>query len=148
MSRRCDALEMPRARDSQLHAGTKGRRGMQSCMLKYVSTHVSPFPSLNRSSRQQGADAGPPLMSHTPHALRAEAAASAEAQVVPQMWMIPATISASCAFMMPVATAPNAIATEAGAVSPADMALCGLVLNPVLALVVTALCLGLVPILF
>jgi sodium-dependent dicarboxylate transporter 2/3/5 len=76
------------------------------------------------------------------------AAASAEAQVVPQMWMIPATISASCAFMMPVATAPNAIATEAGAVSPADMALCGLVLNPVLALVVTALCLGLVPILF
>jgi len=51
-------------------------------MLKNVSTHVSPFHSLNRSSRQAKEDAGPPLTSHTPKALRtelAEAAAAAEA---------------------------------------------------------------------
>ena len=73
------------------------------------------------------------------------AAAAVPAGVDPMAWMIPATLSASCAFMMPVATAPNAIATEAGSVSPADMALAGVVLNPVLAIVCTALCAVWVP---
>lgn len=73
------------------------------------------------------------------------AAAAVPAGVDPIAWMVPATLSASCAFMMPVATAPNAIATEAGSVSPADMALAGVVLNPVLAIVCTGLCAVWVP---
>lgn len=62
-------------------------------------------------------------------------AAASQVGVDPMVWLVPATLSASCAFMMPVATAPNAIASEAGAVSPGDMALGGLVLNVVLAFV-------------
>jgi sodium-dependent dicarboxylate transporter 2/3/5 len=56
-------------------------------------------------------------------------AAAPVADVDPLVWMVPATLSASCAFMMPIATAPNAIASEAGGVKGGDMALCGLVLN-------------------
>lgn len=56
-------------------------------------------------------------------------AAAPVAGVDPLLWMVPATLSASCAFMMPIATAPNAIASEAGKVSGADMAMAGLVLN-------------------
>jgi sodium-dependent dicarboxylate transporter 2/3/5 len=57
------------------------------------------------------------------------AAAAPIAGVDPLLWMVPATLSASCAFMMPIATAPNAIASEAGGVSGADMAVAGLFLN-------------------
>ncbi|MCO4745842.1 MAG: SLC13/DASS family transporter [Proteobacteria bacterium] len=56
-------------------------------------------------------------------------AAAPVAGVDPLLWMVPATLSASCAFMMPIATAPNAIASEAGGVSGADMAVAGLFLN-------------------
>jgi sodium-dependent dicarboxylate transporter 2/3/5 len=59
------------------------------------------------------------------------AAGAAGAGVEPALWMVPATISASCAFTMPVATAPNAIASEAGGVSPGDMAFAGSLLNAV-----------------
>ncbi len=73
------------------------------------------------------------------------AATASQVGVEPLMWMVPATISASCAFMMPVATAPNAIASEAGRVSPGDMALAGLALNVALAGIVAALSLAIVP---
>lgn len=73
------------------------------------------------------------------------AAGAAVAGVDPLLWMVPATISASCAFMMPVATAPNAIASQAGDVAPGDMAWSGLVLNLVLAVVVAGTSLVLVP---
>ena len=76
------------------------------------------------------------------------AAGAASAGGAPLMWMIPATVSASCAFMMPVATAPNAIAAEAGGVSPGDMAFAGLLLNLLCAALVTALVLALVPAIF
>ena len=56
-------------------------------------------------------------------------AAAPVAGVDPMLWVVPATLSASCAFMMPIATAPNAIASEAGQVSGADMAAAGFVLN-------------------
>ena len=81
-------------------------------------------------------------------ALPLVAEAAVRAQVQPLVWMVPATISASCAFMMPVATAPNAIATEAGGVSPADMAVAGLFLNMIMAVVVAVLAVVLVPFLF
>lgn len=76
------------------------------------------------------------------------AAGAAAAGVDPILWMVPATISASCAFMMPVATPPNAVAAEAGGVRAEDMARAGLVLNLLLALLVTAIALLLGPIAF
>jgi sodium-dependent dicarboxylate transporter 2/3/5 len=47
----------------------------------------------------------------------------------PLVLMIPATLSASCAFMMPVATPPNAIVFGSGRIRIAEMAKVGLVLN-------------------
>ncbi|MFO1078319.1 MAG: SLC13 family permease [Planctomycetota bacterium] len=50
-------------------------------------------------------------------------------RVDPRLLMVPVTISCSCAFMMPVATPPNAIVFGSGRLRMADMALCGLALN-------------------
>ena len=68
------------------------------------------------------------------------AVAGIAAGIEPKLLMIPATISASCAFMLPVATAPNAIAYGTGAFQIKDMAREGFVLNIVLAFVVTIVC--------
>ena len=68
--------------------------------------------------------------------------------VDPLVWMGPATFSASCAFMMPVATAPNAIAAEGGDVSPADMAWAGLVLNLLLVALAVIVSVVWVPLIF
>lgn len=76
------------------------------------------------------------------------AVGAAAASVDPMLWMVPATISASCAFMMPVATAPNAIASQAGDVAPGDMAWAGLILNFTIALVAAGITLVLVPLAF
>ena len=58
--------------------------------------------------------------------------------VHPLLLMIPATLSASCAFMMPVATPPNAIVFGSNRVRIPEMARIGLILNLVGALVITA----------
>jgi len=50
-------------------------------------------------------------------------------QVHPLMLMIPATLSASCAFMLPVATPPNAIIFGTGRVGMSDLVRAGLRLN-------------------
>jgi sodium-dependent dicarboxylate transporter 2/3/5 len=71
------------------------------------------------------------------------AAAGLAAGIDPAMLMIPATLSASCAFMLPVATAPNAIVFGTGKVSTQRMAREGFVLNLVGALALTGLCLTL-----
>ncbi len=76
------------------------------------------------------------------------AAGAAQAGTDPMIWMVPATISASCAFMMPVATPPNAIAAQGGAVSSGDMATAGLLLNALLALLATAIALTIAPAVF
>jgi sodium-dependent dicarboxylate transporter 2/3/5 len=47
----------------------------------------------------------------------------------PLVLMIPATLSASCAFMMPVATPPNAIVFGSGRIRILEMARVGLVIN-------------------
>ncbi|MBJ95058.1 MAG: hypothetical protein CMP23_11380 [Rickettsiales bacterium] len=57
------------------------------------------------------------------------AATAASTGVDPLLLMVPATLAASCAFMLPVATAPNAIVVGSGAVDTASMVRCGLVLN-------------------
>jgi len=50
-------------------------------------------------------------------------------RIDPLLLMIPATLSASCAFMMPVATPPNAIVFAGGRVRVVEMVRVGLVLN-------------------
>jgi len=47
----------------------------------------------------------------------------------PLLFMLPATLSASMAFMLPVATPPNAIIFGSGSIRIADMARAGLLLN-------------------
>ncbi len=50
-------------------------------------------------------------------------------ELAPELLIIPATIAASCAFMMPVATPPNAIVFGSGYVTIPQMAAAGLWLN-------------------
>ena len=57
--------------------------------------------------------------------------------VDPRLIMIPATISASCAFMLPIATPPNAIVFGSGKVRMSQMASYGLALNLIGVAVVT-----------
>ena len=57
-----------------------------------------------------------------------------------ELLMIPATISASCAFMLPVATAPNAIAYATGQIRIKDMMREGLYLNLILTILVSGFC--------
>ncbi len=57
------------------------------------------------------------------------AAASVALNVDPRLLMIPATISASCAFMLPIGTPPNAIVCGTGRIRMSQMAGYGLILN-------------------
>ena len=68
------------------------------------------------------------------------AAAALSAHLDPQILMIPAALSASCAFMLPVATAPNAIVFGSGKVASIDMLRTGFVLNIVGAIIISTLC--------
>lgn len=52
--------------------------------------------------------------------------------------MLPAVLSASCAFMLPVATPPNAVVFSSGYISSKDMAKAGLRLNVLGAIAITA----------
>ena len=72
------------------------------------------------------------------------AAAAVAANFHPLMLMVPAALSASCAFMMPVATPPNAIVFGSGWVSIPQMSRIGLALNLFGAILITALTLLLV----
>ncbi|MEM9056735.1 MAG: SLC13 family permease [Pseudomonadota bacterium] len=67
------------------------------------------------------------------------AAAAASAGVDPRTIMLPAAMSASCAFMLPVATGPNAVVFSSGRLRIADMARAGISINVVGVLVITAL---------
>ncbi|MCF6226459.1 MAG: SLC13 family permease [Xanthomonadales bacterium] len=58
----------------------------------------------------------------------------------PKLLMIPAALSASCAFMLPVATAPNAIIFGSGQISVNKMAREGFVLNLIGAFVISTVC--------
>lgn len=65
------------------------------------------------------------------------AAASVAMEIDPYLLMIPAALSASCAFMLPVATAPNAVIYGSGQLSIKDMAKAGLALNLMGAVVIS-----------
>jgi sodium-dependent dicarboxylate transporter 2/3/5 len=56
-------------------------------------------------------------------------AIAVQAGVPPIMLTVPISIAASCAFMLPVATPPNAIVFSTGAISIPQMAKAGLALN-------------------
>lgn len=56
----------------------------------------------------------------------------------PLLLMIPATLSASCAFMMPVATPPNAIVFGSGRIRIPEMVRVGIVLNVLGVIVISA----------
>lgn len=75
-------------------------------------------------------------------------AAAKSAHFDPALLMIPATLSASCAFMLPIATPPNAVVFGSGRVRIADMARLGVVLNLFGVVVITLVCWLLVPVLF
>ena len=68
------------------------------------------------------------------------AATASQTGLNPELLMIPATISASCAFMLPVATAPNAIAYATEKVTVKQMMREGLSLNLLLASFISVLC--------
>ena len=68
------------------------------------------------------------------------AAVAAGSGIKPELLMIPAVISCSCAFMLPVATAPNAIIYGTERVSIALMAREGAMLNIIVAVIVSSLC--------
>ncbi|MBT8401852.1 MAG: DASS family sodium-coupled anion symporter [Rhodothermia bacterium] len=56
----------------------------------------------------------------------------------PLVLMVPATVAASCAFMLPVATPPNAIVYGSGRVTIPEMARAGIVLNTLFVILITA----------
>ena len=59
--------------------------------------------------------------------------------VEPMLLIVPAALAASCAFMLPVATPPNAVIFGSGEVSIPEMARAGLWLNVVGIVLITAL---------
>ena len=65
------------------------------------------------------------------------AAAGVGAGLDPLVIMLPAAMSASCAFMLPVATGPNAVIFGSGQLRIADMARKGFVINLIGALVIS-----------
>ena len=65
------------------------------------------------------------------------AATSLATDIPHELLMVPAALSASCAFMLPVATAPNAVIYGSGRVTVKDMMKEGLVLNLIGALIIT-----------
>jgi sodium-dependent dicarboxylate transporter 2/3/5 len=69
-----------------------------------------------------------PIMAATAQALR----------VNPFLLMLPATVAASCAFMLPIATPPNAIVFSSGRVTLPQMAKTGFILNLITVVFVTA----------
>lgn len=69
------------------------------------------------------------------------AATAIATDINPMLLMVPAALSASCAFMLPVATAPNAIVYGSELITVKQMAHAGLVLNLIGAAVITVVCL-------
>ena len=72
------------------------------------------------------------------------AAAALAAELPPEMLMAPAAMSASCAFMLPVATAPNTVVYGSGYITTARMAREGLLLNFIAAAVIAGVCYGVI----
>ena len=70
------------------------------------------------------------------------AAASMAAQIDPLILMVPAAMSASCAFMLPVATAPNAVVFGTGQIGIQTMVRWGIWVNVLGVVVISAVVFG------
>jgi len=70
-----------------------------------------------------------------------------QAGLPPMVLVVPVTIAASCAFMLPVATPPNAIVFSTGKLSIPQMVKAGIVLNIIGIIIVSLAALNLAPIL-
>ncbi|MEO1020985.1 MAG: DASS family sodium-coupled anion symporter [Bacteroidota bacterium] len=68
--------------------------------------------------------------------------------VHPLMLSVPAVLAASCAFMLPVATPPNAVVYSSGILNIRDMMRGGLALNIIMMLIVSLFSYFLVPLIF
>jgi sodium-dependent dicarboxylate transporter 2/3/5 len=68
------------------------------------------------------------------------AAAGVAAGIAPEVLMVPAAMTASCAFMLPVATAPNTVVYGSGKITVQRMVREGFVLNMLGVLVVASVC--------
>tara|TARA_R110002110_G_C13458087_1_gene717855 strand:- start:3015 stop:4400 length:1386 start_codon:yes stop_codon:yes gene_type:complete len=68
------------------------------------------------------------------------AATALASEIDPRLLMVPATMSASCAFMLPVATAPNAIVFGSDLISIKRMMREGFILNFVGACIISTIC--------
>jgi sodium-dependent dicarboxylate transporter 2/3/5 len=74
---------------------------------------------------------------------------TADAMGISPVWlMLPATLAASCAFMFPVATPPNAIIFGSGKIRVIDMVKVGLILNSVAILLISLMSYWLIPSMF
>jgi sodium-dependent dicarboxylate transporter 2/3/5 len=73
---------------------------------------------------------------------------AASGDIDPMLLFAPTALAASCAFMLPVATAPNAVVYSTGQVTIAQMANAGFKLNLVAIVVVTGLSYALIPWIF
>jgi sodium-dependent dicarboxylate transporter 2/3/5 len=74
------------------------------------------------------------------------AQAAVDIELDPRLVMIPATIAASCAFMLPIATPPNAIVFGSGRIEMWQMVRYGIVLNLLgVVLITAAMFLSIVP---
>jgi len=67
------------------------------------------------------------------------AAVAVDMNIPPTQLILPLTIAASCAFMLPIATPPNAIIFASGKIQQREMIRIGIVLNLVFALILTGL---------
>ena len=73
------------------------------------------------------------------------AAAGKAAGMEPALFMVPAALSASCAFMLPVATAPNAVVFGTGMFPVKRMASEGFAINLMGAALLTMWCVFILP---
>jgi sodium-dependent dicarboxylate transporter 2/3/5 len=68
------------------------------------------------------------------------AAAALASAIAPEVLMVPAAMSASCAFMLPVATAPNSVVYGTGLIRTDRMAREGVMLNFLGVMVISSIC--------
>ncbi len=66
-------------------------------------------------------------------------------EITPVWFMVPAVLSASCAFMFPVATPPNAIIFGSGKINVFEMVKVGIVLNIIAVLIISGISYWLIP---
>ncbi|MBL6703483.1 MAG: anion permease, partial [Pseudomonadales bacterium] len=76
------------------------------------------------------------------------AAIAAQSGIEPLVLCVPVTLAASCAFMLPVATPPNAIVFSSGVLTIPEMVRAGFLMNVAAILVLTLLATLVVPIIF